>query len=306
MPQRSIAASRLLLKPPTRPLRRSLGALGQVQARLEGTEAGEYAEQAKDFVDKNPIGAVAALGGLAALLLGTKGGRAVTGGAAKLGGLAAIGGIAYKALRNYQEGKPLTQGVPGLEQLTAAPEGTSFSELAHTNDTALLLIRTMVATAAADGVIEPSQRAAIIGQLKGGGLNPEAAQFLDAEIQHPATVSEISAAVGSSKDLASQVYAAAHLIASSPQEKAFIENLAKALALDPGLVAHIPMRWRRRHIDLEVKRRRSGASRVKRRVAGNGSANFTTTGAFRYRSLTPNLRKVHSTSLLPAKPGQLE
>lgn len=155
-------------------------ALGEVQARLHGSEASEYAEKAKDFVDKNPIGAVAALGGLTALLLGTKGGRAVTGGAAKLGGLAAIGGIAYKALRNYQEGKPLIQGVPGLEQLTAAPEGTSFSELAHTNDTALLLIRTMVATAAADGVIEPSQRAAIVGQLKGAGLNPEAAQFLDA------------------------------------------------------------------------------------------------------------------------------
>jgi uncharacterized membrane protein YebE (DUF533 family) len=214
-------------------------ALGQVQSRLEGSEASEYAGKAKDFVDKNPVGTVAALGGLAALLLGTKGGRAATGRAAKLGGLAAIGGIAYKALRNYQEGKPLIQGVPGLEQLTAAPEGTSFSEMAHTNDTALLLIRTMVATAAADGVVEPSQRAVIIGQLKGSGLNPEAAKFLDAEIQRPATVSEISTAVGSSHDLATQVYAAAHLIAATPPEKAFLENLAKALALDPALVAYV-------------------------------------------------------------------
>ena len=214
-------------------------ALGQVQAKLQGSEASEYAAKAKDFVDQNPAGTVAALGGLAALLLGTKGGRAATGGAVKLGGLAAIGGIAYKALRNYQEGKPLTQGVPGLEQLTAAPADTSFSELAHTNDTAVLLIRTMVATAAADGVVEPSQRAAIVGQLKGAGLSPEAAQFLDAEIQRPATVSEISTAVGSSKDLASQVYAAAHLIAATPPEKAFLETLAKGLALDPELVAHI-------------------------------------------------------------------
>ena len=156
-----------------------------------------------------------------------------------LADFAAIGGIAYKALRNYQEGKPLVQGVPGLEQLTAAPEGTSFSELAHTNDTALLLIRTMVATAAADGVVEPSQRAVIVGQLKGSGLNPEAAKFLDAEIQRPATVSEISTAVGSSHDLATQVYAAAHLIAATPPEKAFLENLTKALALDPALVAYL-------------------------------------------------------------------
>jgi uncharacterized membrane protein YebE (DUF533 family) len=39
--------------------------------------------------------------------------------------------------------------------------------------------------------------------------------------------------------LAVQVYAAAHLLAATAPEKAFIENLAKALALDPGLVAHI-------------------------------------------------------------------
>ena len=53
--------------------------LGQLQSRLKGSETSDYAGKAKDFVDKNPIGAVAALGGLTALLLGTKGGRAATG-----------------------------------------------------------------------------------------------------------------------------------------------------------------------------------------------------------------------------------
>jgi uncharacterized membrane protein YebE (DUF533 family) len=65
------------------------------------------------------------------------------------------------------------------------------------------------------------------------------AHFLDAEIKHPATIADIVEVAGSSPDLASQVYAAAHLIAATPPEKAFLENLAKALALDPGLVAHI-------------------------------------------------------------------
>ena len=36
-----------------------------------------------------------------------------------------------------------------------------------------------------------------------------------------------------------QVYAAAHLIARSPQEKAFLQQLAQGLPLDPALVAHI-------------------------------------------------------------------
>lgn len=69
--------------------------------------------------------------------------------------------------------------------------------------------------------------------MKGAGLNEEAAHFLDAEIQYPATVVTLAKAAGSSKDLALQVYAAAHLIAASPPEKAFLDNLGKALSLDP-------------------------------------------------------------------------
>ncbi|VFU08099.1 conserved protein of unknown function [Methylocella tundrae] len=213
--------------------------LGEAEAQLQGTQAAEYVGKAKTLVEQNPVGTLATLGGLAALMLGTQGGRAATGGLVKLGGLAAIGGIAYKALRNYQEGKPLTQGVPGLEQLTAAPEETAFGAGAHTHDTALLLVRTMVATAAADGDVDAGQRAQIVGELKNGGLDAEAVQFLENEIHHPASAADIAAAVGSSKELALQTYAAAQLVARSAPEKAFLQSLAQALALDPALIAHI-------------------------------------------------------------------
>jgi uncharacterized membrane protein YebE (DUF533 family) len=214
------------------------GVLGQAQTQLQGTQAAEYIGKAKELVEQNPVGTLATLGGLAALLLGTPGGRATTGGLVKIGGLAAIGGLAYKALRNYQEGKPLTQGVPGLEQLTA-PEDSGFSEQSHNNDTALLLIRAMVATSAADGVVDAGQRAQILGDMKNAGLDADAAQFLDHEIHHPVTAAEIAREVGPSKELALQVYAAAHLMARSAPEKAFLQSLAQALALDPSLVAHI-------------------------------------------------------------------
>jgi uncharacterized membrane protein YebE (DUF533 family) len=215
------------------------GALGQAQDRLRGTEAANYIGKAREIVDQNPLGTAAALGGLAALLLGTKGGRGVTGGAVKLGGLAAIGGLAYKAFRNYQEGRPLTEGVPGLEQLTAPPSDSSFAEEAHTNESALLLVRAMIATAASDGVVDPSERAKIVGELKDGGLDAQAAEFLDAEIQHPASIEEIANGVGSSKELALEVYAAAQLVASSEQEERFLKNLGEALALDPDLIARL-------------------------------------------------------------------
>jgi uncharacterized membrane protein YebE (DUF533 family) len=152
-------------------------ALGKAQDRLQGTEAAAYLGKAKEIVGQNPVGTTAALGGLAAILLGTQGGRAVTGSAVKLGGLAAIGGLAYNALRNYQEGRPLTAGVPGLEQLTAAPSGSGFSEEAHTNESALLLVRAMVATAASDGVVELSQRVKIVGELKDGALTRKPRSF---------------------------------------------------------------------------------------------------------------------------------
>jgi ElaB/YqjD/DUF883 family membrane-anchored ribosome-binding protein len=69
-----------------------------------------------------------------------------------------------------------------------------------------------------------------------GGL--VAILLLDAEIQHPATIEEIAKGVGSSKELALQVYAAAHLVASSEPEKRFLKDLAAALTLDPSLIAH--------------------------------------------------------------------
>ena len=71
-------------------------------SKIPGTEstvrdkASEVTQLAKD----NPL----ATGALAAVLLGTGAGRAVTGSAIKLGGLAAIAGLAYKAYQNYQTG----------------------------------------------------------------------------------------------------------------------------------------------------------------------------------------------------------
>jgi uncharacterized membrane protein YebE (DUF533 family) len=213
--------------------------LGQAQNKLQGTEAADYIGKAKEMIEQNPVGTLATLGGLAALMLGTPGGRATTGGLVKIGGLAAIGGLAYKAFTNYQAGKPLTEGVPGLDQLTAPPAGTAFSEQSHSQATTLLLVRTLVATAAADGNVDAGQRAQILDGLKAAGLEADAVQFLQGEIQHPASVDDIVKAVGSSKELGLQVYAAAHLVARSPQEKAFLQSLARGLALDPALVAHI-------------------------------------------------------------------
>jgi uncharacterized membrane protein YebE (DUF533 family) len=216
------------------------GALSQAEGQLAGTEAGAALDRAKAVAQQNPMATGAVLGGLAALLLGTQGGRTVAGDAAKLGGLAVLGGLAYKAYRNHQEGKPLTAGIPGLDQL-GAPQGSGFDAADHSHDSALLMVRAMIAGAAADGIVDPQERQRILGKMQEAGLGADAAAFVDRELAHPASASEIATRTGSSKELAAQVYAAAvyGAHAGSRPEQAFLADLAKALALDPGLAAHI-------------------------------------------------------------------
>jgi uncharacterized membrane protein YebE (DUF533 family) len=217
------------------------GAWSQAQSQLQGTEAGAALDQAKQFASQNKLATGAALGGLAALLFGTRSGRSIAGGAVGAGALAGLGGLAYKAFTNYQQGKPLTAGVPGLDGLTAAPADSAFHQDAHTSETAILLIRAMIATAAADGVVDDAERTRIVGQMHAAGMDADAARFLDEEIKHPAGISDLAAGAGGSPELGAQIYAAAVLSAgdTSPAETAFLAKLASALNLDPGLVANL-------------------------------------------------------------------
>jgi uncharacterized membrane protein YebE (DUF533 family) len=198
--------------------------------------------KAKEIVVRNPGGTIATVGVLAATAATTA--AAVVVGPPVLVGMAATAGVGgvvtlCNATADFL-GTPLGQKVAGsaitlLGRLTT----TLFSEEAHTQESALLLVRAMVATAASDGVVDPSQWLEIVVKMKDGGRDEHAKKFLDAEFQHPATIEEIAKAVGSSKELALQVYAAAYLVASSGPEKIFFKNLAEALALDPSLIAQV-------------------------------------------------------------------
>ncbi len=204
-----------------------------------GKSGGDLFEQAKTFAGENKMLAGGALGGLGLLLLGTRGGRGLVGSAATLGGLAMVGGLAYKAWQNHQAGNaPVAPA-----QIEAAPDASPFGEtgnLTQDNETAMLVLRAMIAAAACDGVVDNAERSRIIGALEGAGLDVHAAKFLDAEFAKPATVAELVAAANTPA-LAAQAYTAARIAIEpdSMTEKAFLMNLAVALGLDAGLVAQI-------------------------------------------------------------------
>src|SRR4029077_13194753 len=110
------------------------------------------------------------------------------GSAVKLGSLARIGGLAYKAYQNYQQGQPVLTGAKAQQQaLLAAPPGSGFEPGAVTNDHGILLIRAMIAAAAADGRIDEKEQQKILGGLKQASLGGAAQQFLAREIANPAT-----------------------------------------------------------------------------------------------------------------------
>jgi uncharacterized membrane protein YebE (DUF533 family) len=206
-----------------------------------GRSPDDMLEQLKELIAKNQFGTGAALGGLGGLVLGTGTGRSLAGSAIKLGGLALVGGLAYKAYQNYQQGQPAqTGGQPQRQALLAAPEGSGFEPAAVTNDHATLLIRAMIAAAAADGRIDEQEQKKILGGLQQAGLAGAAQQFLAREVNNPATVDDLAAAV-SSQEEAVQVYTAARVAVDpdAEEEHEFLVALAERLGIDDDLAAHI-------------------------------------------------------------------
>ncbi len=214
----------------------------EAMGQLTGRSPDELVAQIKELLANNKLGAGTALGGLGALILGTGAGRSLAGSAIKLGGLALISGLAYKAYQNYQQGQPpLTGAKAGAPQaLLAAPGGSGFEAEATTSDQATLLLRAMIAAAAADGRIDEAEQRKILSNFGTSDLNEAARQFFTREFAKPATVDELADACSSPEE-AAKIYTAARLAVDvdTDQEHEFLAALAERLGIDDGLAAHI-------------------------------------------------------------------
>ena len=169
----------------------------------------------------------AALGGILSMILGRSGGASL----AKLGSLAVLGNLAYQAYQNYQKSQQNNQ--PNISE-------NAFDVLNSSShvDAGELILRTMIAAAAADGEITEDEKQTITNEA---GNNPELAQWLEQEIQNPISINEIARLVGNDTALASNVYLAARLVSKdlSRKEIIFLADLAKALGLDDALVEQL-------------------------------------------------------------------
>ncbi len=202
-------------------------------------EPGSPVAQLQDLLGGGRIPGGALTAGLAAMMLGTKGGRRLGRSVIKWGGLALLGGLAYRAYADWQAGHRPGAGAAPQQP----PEGSRFAaeaDPAVQEDRSRLMIRAMIAAARSDGRIDPQETARLEAALQNADLGDEGRSFL---IEALGRADDIEALAGEADtpELAAETWLAARLAIEpdTPQEKAFLARLASALKLDPDLVSHL-------------------------------------------------------------------
>lgn len=104
---------------------------------------------------------------------------------------------------------------------------------------ALLVIRSMIAAAAADGLIDGNEREAILGRAQDAGLDADNLAALRQELAQPLSMPELLAQTPA--HLAAEVYAAALITISvdTEAERRWMQRLAEGLKLDDSQRAEL-------------------------------------------------------------------
>jgi uncharacterized membrane protein YebE (DUF533 family) len=108
------------------------------------------------------------------------------------------------------------------------------------HETALLLVRAMIAAANADGQIDADERGGILARLTEAGVGGPERDALLAELERPVPPSALAAQVRS-PETAAQVYAVslAAIKADTDAEKSYLRGLAAMLQLSPETVTKL-------------------------------------------------------------------
>ncbi len=206
------------------------------ESKLDIPDQGPEREAMVDGMKKGAIASAVLVG-----LLGTKSGRSLTGSVIKLGSLAALGVAAVKGYQNWQE-----TGDPLKSSSASSSSGTDPKALHELSDAdsasrSLLIIKSLVAAANADGHIDSDEIQTIRHELIEMHLPESLANDIEAILDVPLTAEQLAAQV-SSAQAASEVYLATRLIIndlSSSQEQSYLQDLVKHLGISEGLRASL-------------------------------------------------------------------
>ncbi|GBC60469.1 DUF533 domain-containing protein [Desulfonema ishimotonii] len=178
-------------------------------------------------------------------ILGSLLGSSLRGSGINLGSKAQIGlgllGVALGAAEHFMKSSSSPEAAPpppGHMPSVPPPPPPSVRPSAppiqspEENNAAILLIRAMIASANADGVIDTEERTRILEKLEAANLNEEERAFILYELSHPADIGQIIPRVDT-PELAEQVYAVSLLAIEidTEAERDYIRALAEKLNL---------------------------------------------------------------------------
>jgi len=183
----------------------------------------------------------AAAGGVMALLVGNKSARKFAGKTATYGGAAIFGGLALKAYQNWQQNSTVTTNVNAAVQDPSISSQQPFASPESQSDSFdLYLVKAMIAAAKADGHIDAEEQQRIFKAVDQMELASDVKGVLFDLLSKEIPVEEIISGANGLEQK-TELYLASCLTINPdhPSEKIYLEKLALALELPPGLAEHL-------------------------------------------------------------------
>ncbi|EAR07665.1 tellurite resistance TerB family protein [Reinekea blandensis] len=178
----------------------------------------------------------AAAGGVMALLVGNKKARKFAGKAATVGGAAVLGGMAYVALRNWQQNRSSANPPPSAAASLAAIPQTPTDGSEFTRSFELVLIKTMISAANADGHIDEFEQSRIFAAFDELNLPEHARGVFTDLIRYPESPENLARGLADLNQK-SEVYLMAcfTIDVDTQDERAYLDRLGNALGLPEDL-----------------------------------------------------------------------
>ncbi len=193
------------------------------------------------------FGGGALAGGALGLLLGNKKFRKMGGKFATYGGTAALGALALKAYQDWQSKSGADQATAhrsahqaGANSLSAPAVTSAAIPVGRLEHDSKIVLAAMIAAAKADGHIGTEEKQLIDNEVAKLTNDPSDLAWFEAELAKPADPAQ-AAALASSPEQAAEVYLASVLVVDeeSFMERAYLDELARKLNLDPGLKSEL-------------------------------------------------------------------
>jgi uncharacterized membrane protein YebE (DUF533 family) len=192
------------------------------------------------------LGSGVAIGGIAALLIGSKKARKFAGSAAKIGGAALLGGLAFKAVKGWHGSRVLNIQESPQQDAQFSPElvpngPESFEAQASSNyDFQLVLIKAMIAAAKADGHIDDAEQLRIFSVVDNMDSPSEYKSMMMDLLRYPSSVQEIADSThGIEQKTETYLISCFAVDLTQEAEWEYLKRLELALKLPRGLAAQL-------------------------------------------------------------------